>query len=231
MLLRRKTLRYSFVMILTFMFALLFFPSQAKAIDETMPEVKYQKNIGISLDDKILVTTVDLGSRASNAKKVTVKSSKKSVVEAKASSDKKSISLFANKAGSAKVTVTVTKKNGKKSSYPINVTVYKYINPVKSFKIGSKSFSFKKKSQQEWSPEYGFYDEKMKAKISVTPKAGWKLKAIYTNNDKKVKNKSKVTIKGTDFTYFIAEFYNAKQKLTETVDIGINEWVEEEVEE
>ena len=222
---------FQWLMMLAAALTLFLTPAKAKAFDESMPEVKYQKQLGILVDHPVLVTIVNMGTKVNNAKKVTVTSSNKKIVEAKVTTDNKAVGLFANKVGKAVVTVKVKNKSGKTSSYPINVTVYKYTNPVKKFKLGSKSFSFKKKCSVEWTPDGGLYDDVIKAKLSITPNAGWKLQKIYTSGDKVVKNNTTVKIDGKKFTYFLAVFYNAEKKLLETVDVDIESWVDDEDEE
>ena len=92
--------------------------------------------------------------------------------------------------------VTFTGKSGK--VYTMNLTVVKYKNPVKKFKIGSKNVAsqFKKKN-------FGWHSIKrtQKQKISIKAKKGWKIVEMdysdYNLNKpvKKIKNNKYVTLK------------------------------------
>ena len=218
------------LMVLMAVLTMFLVPGKVKAFDESLPEVNYQKEIGILVDEPVIATSVKMGAKVKNAKKITVSSSKKNIVDAWMTTDNKDVVLSANKVGKAVVTVKVNYKNGKTSSYPINVTVYKYTNPVKKFKIGNKSFSFKKKWSWQWTPDSGYYDDVIKAKLSITPNSGWKLRKIYTHGGKAVKNNSTVKIDGKKYTYYLAVLYNSKKKLIETVNVDVESWVDDPAE-
>ena len=121
-------------------------------------------------------------SLASLSSKVSgLKSSNKEVVTAKLSKSTYGTSqtyytilAVPKKAGTATVSF---KCQGK--TYKIKVTVKKYVNPVKSVKIGATTVSGSRfKSSSETSLSYAKFAEK-KVKTTVTLAKGWKLGELY----------------------------------------------------
>ena len=121
-------------------------------------------------------------SLASLSSKVSgLKSSNKAVVTAKLSKSTYGTSQtyytilsVPKKAGTATVSF---KCQGK--TYKIKVTVKKYVNPVKSVKIGATTVSGSRfKSSSETSLSYAKFAEK-KVKTTVTLAKGWKLGELY----------------------------------------------------
>ena len=110
-----------------------------------------------------------------------LKSSNKAVVTAKLSKSTYgtsqtyyTIQAVPKKAGTATVSF---KCQGK--TYKIKVTVKKYVNPVKSVKIGATTVSGSRfKSSSETSLSYAKFAEK-KVKTTVTLAKGWKLGELY----------------------------------------------------
>ena len=110
-----------------------------------------------------------------------LKSSNKAVVTAKLSKSTYGTSqtyytilAVPKKAGTATVSF---KCQGK--TYKIKVTVKKYVNPVKSVKIGATTVSGSRfKSSSETSLSYAKFAEK-KVKTTVTLAKGWKLGELY----------------------------------------------------
>lgn len=179
--------------------------------------VKYSSRISVTKGDYY---AINMGTKTKNAKTVTVKSSKASVADAFMSGS--TVMFDAKKAGKATLTITVTAKNGKKKTYKCKVVIYNYTNPVKSFKVGNTQFASKFKR-----PNVGeLYTGAKKAKVTVTPKAGWKLKKIehvmisfsdgMKESTKKVKNKSTISINGGyEIEEIVCTFYNPSKKLYE----------------
>lgn len=102
---------------------------------------------------------------------------------------KRGITFAPKKIGKAKITFLYEGKN-----FTSTVTVRKWTNPCKTFKIGNLNLmSYFKASG--W-----YYDRNMKrnirGKIMIQPKSGWKLMKIE-NNGKTVKNKSMISLKAT----------------------------------
>ena len=109
------------------------------------------------------------------AKKVTVSSSKKSVVEAyEWTKGEKTIPFFAYKKGTATITVKVKKSSGSKT-YKFKVKVVERNTPFKTIKVGSKSVKsgFKQLNYADLE-----MDKACKKKITVKPANGWKVKKI-----------------------------------------------------
>ena len=157
--------------------------------------IKFAENIKISDIDEDFY--IDMGSRVGENDKVTVKSSNKSVVK-----PLNWTTLQVVKPGKAKVSITVKKKNGKKTNYKCTVRVYKYKNPIKTLKLGSKNIAKKYKKDN-------FAEAKSStSKLTVKPAKGWKIKTIkyraYKENEdgsfakevkRTIKPKSGATIK------------------------------------
>lgn len=188
-------------------------------------DVQYAKKIGLCMDEPSY--WVLMGNKVKKAKKVTVKSSKKSVVSARVASKgegkyKNSIILEPKKKGSSVITVKVTKKNGKKKTYRIKVTSYKYSNPAAAFMIAGESFSFDKDNYVSWMPKV------TKGKISVKAKSGWKVKKIVSwakdsLEEKAVKNGASVNLDPSSIGGYTVYFYNAKKKLTLHTSVALEE--------
>lgn len=107
--------------------------------------------------------------------------------------------LRGHKVGSA--TLTFYAKAGEAGSWQMvtmNVKVVKYVRPVKTFKVGKKSYTGKFKYK-----DYYYSKKKVSGKLVVAPIKGWKITSIYkytnkTDTFKKIKNKTKVTLKSGD---------------------------------
>ena len=160
-----------------------------------------------------------MGSRLKGASKVTATSSKSSVVEAAVNkySDKYYIQLGTKKKGTSNITIKV-QKAGKVKTYKTKVTVQKYSNPAKTFKVGSKNYAggFKKLLQ--------YHNVKFpagKAKVSVKANSGWKINNI-TVSSYGASNYSKVIKNNSTFDFsklsgirksIVVSFTNTKTKL------------------
>lgn len=180
--------------------------------------VDYSKSIGICGNENYYVK---MGKRLENSAAINVKSSDENMVSAelvKKGSKKNTIHLRRVNNGTAVITITVQYKNGNTSEYPINVTSYKHIRPIKKYKIGKYKLGFKESNLSTYIIPEGSKKVLQKGKISITPQSGWKLKKItqkkYGKNKKrkKIKNKSKITIKNYQ-QIITATFYNAEKNL------------------
>ncbi|MBQ8986550.1 MAG: hypothetical protein IJ100_04810, partial [Lachnospiraceae bacterium] len=107
--------------------------------------------------------------------------------------------IKSKKPGSA--TLTFQAKNPDADSYvtkTVKVKVIKFVNPVKTFKIGKKSYAKKYSGK----PYYNF-KKKVSGKVKIKAKKGWKIIGIYfydhsKNKNKKIKNGKKVTFSKYD---------------------------------
>lgn len=169
--------------------------------------VPYSKNVTVyKFADKYdNYYYMDLGKKAANAKKITVKSSKKKVL---AEIDPYGSELFfrANKTGKTELTIKVTKKSGTVKKYKINVRVKKYESPIKSIKIGKSSYTKKLGNKTT----LNFKISGKSAKLSVKLKKGWKISKVYyyamydgedenlTDIDKSYKNNSVIKFKNSE---------------------------------
>ena len=207
--------------------AVILIPQTEKAMAAPVNKTAYQKNLTISNADKYI--EIDMGKKAKGAKKITVKSSKKSVL--KPASGWKSVYTNVNKKGKATLTIKVKKKSGTKT-YKCKVKVVKYKKPVTKFALGARNYagSFSKGT-------YGMIrNTAASAKLSVKAAKGWKVKKIkytasaynkasrkYTKISKTLKNNSNVSLKtAAGWSQQIAvTVYNKKQKLTETLTLAV----------
>lgn len=103
------------------------------------------------------------------------------------------------------------------------ITVVKYEDPCKSFKIGSTNYTKYFKKSRHFNHNNRKKD--ITATIKIVPKKGWKLTKIEVQNmydgTKRVKNNSKVTlsIKGTG-TGLYAYFKNTKTGVVQVLNLG-----------
>lgn len=140
--------------------------------------------------------------------------------------------VLINKKGKAKLTVYAKPTGSKKAykKYVIKITAYEYINPAKSFKIGSRNFAGKFK-KVDWCDYEG---KNLTGKLSIKTKKGWQLKSIslgnYTDAQKfvekehlgktvKIKNGSVITLTG-ETPELRVTYYNKKKKydVTQVLD-------------
>jgi len=149
--------------------------------------------------------------KSSNAKIATAKWSKKSP----------EMVAFRTK-GAGKVVVSGDLYEGKKlvKRFKIKLTVHKYVNPLKSFKINGKE-NVKRFNKKDLIYHEAKVKNGEKVKVSVKPKAGWKIEGIsyeriWTDKSTPVKNGRTITIengpKNRD-TYLEVTLYNKTKKL------------------
>lgn len=122
------------------------------------------------------------------------------------------IDLIPKKAGTATVSFTVKRKNGKTYSLKTKVKVYNYENPVSKFSIGKKDYTklFNKKYINSVKAKPA-----IKGKLKITMKKGYKLTGLYwvetkTGKPKKIKNGSNITL---DAKHHIRVEYKNTQKI------------------
>ena len=218
-------LMLSFVIAIAFVIV----PQTEPAHAEYTKITKYKKNLTVStVDPYVMLTFGNI-----NTKKMSAKSSKKSVATVTAY-DEGDVFIHPKKPGKTKLTF----KTKKGETYICNLKVVKYSNAFKSFKIGkaNRARLFKKDN-------WGFYHSSMskaaKKKIKIVPKKNWKVKKItyeatheqeiidqdgYLIDTKiksikkrTIKNGSRITIQDKDWNNRIeVKMYNKKTRLTET---------------
>ena len=201
------------IAMMAFAFALVLLPSEVKAA-----KVQWGDAVKIYTGQQhglVPMDKVDI---------IKVTSSDESVVSASISDDilppYEIIFLKAKKQGTATVTCKY-KYKGKVKTEKIKITVYKYVNPVKSIKIDGKEIKnlFNNKDNIKYK-----YKNSKKAKVSITMKKGWKISSIHcsSNSDSKVKSfnknkKKRITtfkMKGK-INYILVYMYNEEQNYTE----------------
>lgn len=116
-----------------------------------------------------------------------------------------------------KTTITCTVKGVKLKT---TLTVKKYANPAKSFKIGKTNLTSQFKTTNIAQKAGKDYKNQT---LSVQLKSGWKIGYVTVRNNGKTKQynnvnsskfSKKITLKGTD-SYVIVQCINAKTKVTE----------------
>lgn len=128
------------------------------------------------------------------------------------------LSVTLKKAGTTKITYYY---KGKK--HTATFKVQKYVNPIKSFKLGSKEYKkcFNAKNLF-MNPRVGYPTTlstgKIQGKLKITPASGWKINRIYygseqTNNVERIKNGATVS------KNFTVEMKNKKTGFIETFAI------------
>ena len=168
-------------------------PATANAATKSASEIPYAENIILSCGAGYLTTSIRYPEKI---KKIT--SSDNDILDLKYfDGGYWSGNLFTFSYIATKGTVVLTAKGKSGKQYVTNLTIGKYVNPVKKLKIGSKNLAsqFKKSS-------YGYAKIKktQKQKISIKTKKGWKVSSITYEDSrlkkpKKVKNNKSITIK------------------------------------
>lgn len=168
-------------------------PATANAATKSASEIPYAENIILSCGAGYSTTSIRYPEKI---KKIT--SSDNDILDLKYfDGGYWSRNFFTFSYIAAKGTVVLTAKGKSGKQYITNLTINKYVNPVKKFKIGSKNLAsqFKKSG-------YGYAKIKktQKQKISIKTKKGWKVSSITYDDSrlkkpKKVKNNKSITIK------------------------------------
>lgn len=163
--------------------------------DEYFKYREYYYNTGIFIENSV-----------QNKKIRQLKSSNPKVLKVKTQFDN-GIQLLPKKPGKSRVTFQYA---GKKFS--TKVTIKNYANPCKSFKVGKKDYAKKFDKTFEYGKK-GY--EKGKAKVSITPKKGWKIISMYagqgeTNGAIQIKNNTVVDMDDPLAVRVGANFKNKK---------------------
>lgn len=125
--------------------------------------------------------------------------------------DDYTITIKAKKQGTATVSFTVKRKNGKKYSFKSKISVYNYTNPLNKCVVGKKDY---KKQLDKKNTVTVSSSSPKKGKINITAKKGYKIEAIYyseygTGVQKKIKNGSTITL---DSQHYLQIIYKDTRK-------------------
>lgn len=124
--------------------------------------------------------TMDLGKLSKNAVSVTAASSNAGVMDVLLRDGVVDyVLLGAKEIGKSTVTVKITYQDGKTKTYKTKVKVAKYVNPVKTFKIGSKDYAKNFGTYRQ--SQFTVFPSK-KAKVTVKLSSEWKIKDISFNH-------------------------------------------------
>lgn len=151
-----------------------------------------------------------------NGKISNIKNSNPNVVKVELDEQFGAIRVNVLKEGTSKVSFRYARK-----TFTQKITVVKYEDPCKSFKIGSTNYTKYFKKSRHFNHNNRKKD--ITATIKIVPKKGWKLTKIEVQNmydgTKRVKNNSKVTlsIKGTGL---YAYFKNTKTGVVQVLNLG-----------
>ena len=190
---KHLTKKLSTLFIVAVLAVTMLLPATANAATKSASEIPYAENIILSCGAGYLTTSIRYPEKI---KKIT--SSDNDILDLKYfDGGYWGGNFFTFSYIAAKGTVVLTAKGKSGKQYITNLTINKYVNPVKKFKIGSKNLAsqFKKSS-------YGYAKIKktQKQKISIKTKKGWKVSSITYEDSrlkkpKKVKNNKSITIK------------------------------------
>lgn len=160
-----------------------------------------------------------IGNMPSNGKVTNLSISNKKIATVKA--DSTGIHITPKKVGNATIKFTV-KYGSKKKNFTSKLTVYKYVNPVSSYKFGGKEI----KSKFDKSTMYNYTLKKNRTvKFSVKAKTGWKITSFtyYDNKGKSHRyttNSPQITLKKGGGSIQI-NFSNQKTGVIENIVIWI----------
>lgn len=212
------------VMVMVIVAMAMLLPAQAKeARADDFNDAKYKKKVTVYKD--YVPVWLNMGSRDNGAKKITVTSSKSSVVKVNKYALADKMIVFDTKSkGKATLTIKIKKKSGTKT-YKCKVKVVGYSTPVKSLKLAKHSFTKKCKKKNK----YLNYSPKHKTeKVTVKCKRGWKVKIKHiwftaNSHSKSLKSGSKVTYrKNAEFECITYVFYNKSRNYTIIKQVNIN---------
>lgn len=144
-----------------------------------------------------------------------LKSSNGKILDATWKKDEKIILSRVFKIGKATITGVLYEGKKKVKKFTIHVTVHKYKNPVRIFKLGNINYASKYNKSDTVIDNRKFLKKK-KLKVYIKPKKGWKLQCIYLANRKnhiqirRLSNGSTFTRKKAAYMGVI--LYNRKSK-------------------
>lgn len=119
----------------------------------------------------------------------------------------------------ATTTISCTAKGVKIKT---KLTVKKYTNPVKTFKIGSKNYA----SKYAKNDDYRLNKKVSKKQLSIKANAGWKIRSVYVVNGSTRKSytwldktsfSKKITLSKVNNAYVYVVMYNTKTGAGETL--------------
>ena len=159
-------------------------PATANAATKSASEIPYAENIILSCGAGYSTTSIRYPEKI---KKIT--SSDNDILDLKYfDGGYWSGNLFTFSYIAAKGTVVLTAKGKSGKQYITNLTINKYVNPVKKFKIGSKNLASQFRKSGDG---YAKIKKTQKQKISIKTKKGWKVSSI-TYEDSRLKKPKKV---------------------------------------
>lgn len=152
-----------------------------------------------------------------------LKSSNTSVVKVKKDpfdGNMYSLTIKGTKQGTATVSFTVQRKNGKKYFFKSKVSVFNYTNPLSKCTFGKTDYSKQFDKQKNY---FVSFNTAKKGKINVTVKKGYKLKGLYfceygTGARKKIKNGSTITLDSSH--YLEIDYKNTSKNYSYTMILG-----------
>ena len=132
-----------------------------------------------------------------------------------------SITIKRKKQGTATISFTVQRKNGKKYSFKSKISVYNYTNPLSKCTFGKTDY--RKTFDKENNHFISLGDTAKKGKINVDMKKGYKLEGLYfcefgTGARKKIKNGSTITL--DSLHYLEIDYKNISKNYSYTMILG-----------
>ncbi len=157
-----------------------------------------------------------------NTKVKKLKSSNTGVAQVSWSAKNPSVIHFdLKKTGSTKITGVLYEGKTKIKKFTINLNVYKYSNPAKTFSLNDKNFASKFTNTDTYTFKPG---STTKFKLKIKAKKGWKFEGVWYRNEsttKKIKNKKTFKMM-SNWSYVDAVFTNKKTGAREDIAIIID---------
>lgn len=187
-------------------------------VQAASPKVNNNLNLYLYKDQPEYSKIVYIENPVANGKITKLKNSNSKVVTVKAMNPYGILQMQPKKVGTSQITFRYAGK-----TFVQKVTVDKYANPCKSFKIGKTNYTKNFNKSRHFN--HNGRKKDIREKISIVPNKGWKLGKIevvtMSEGRKKVKNNSKIkmTIKETG-TGVDVYFKNTKTKRTQKLTLG-----------
>lgn len=196
----------------------------APATAQAAGTLKFAKSITLMRENGTDGTgTYGIMNSVKSDKILNLKSSNTSVVKVKKDpfdGNMYSLTIKGTKQGTATVSFTVQRKNGKKYFFKSKVSVFNYTNPLSKCTFGKTDYS---KQFDKGDHYFASFGTAKKGKINIAVKKGYKLDSLYfceygTGARKKIKSGSIITLDSQH--YLEINYKNTSKKYSYTMLLG-----------
>lgn len=196
----------------------------APATAQAAGTLKFAKSITLMRENGTDGTgTYGIMNSVKSDKILNLKSSNTSVVKVKKDpfdGNMYSLTIKGTKQGTATVSFTVQRKNGKKYFFKSKVSVFNYTNPLSKCTFGKTDYS---KQFDKGDHYFASFGTAKKGKINIAVKKGYKLDSLYfceygTGARKKIKSESTITLDSQH--YLEINYKNTSKKYSYTMLLG-----------